>query len=105
MKPRYVHLGINPVGAVAHLPNAQWPANFLRHLEFYLAMFVGDWYRYGAQNYMLWTSADLAEMTKGIMRLPGFQNVYVLATEVADPYVAVNGWMPPQFWSWLHKPR
>ncbi len=106
MRWRYVHLGINPVGAVAHLPANTWPADFYRHLEFYLSNFGGDWYRYASQNYVLWTNEDLGQLSSAIARLPGFQNVYVLVTEIPNVQETVcNGWMPQGFWQWIQQSR
>lgn len=104
MKPRFVHLGINPIGAVAHLATSAWPDNFFGRLEYLLNTHALDWYRYGAQNYILLTSITLEELTRLIVGMPGFQNVYVLATEIND-LSATYGWMPQQFWNWISKHR
>ena len=105
MNNRFVHIGLNPVGAVATQdPPPTWPANFNRSLEAFLSRYSRDWYRYGSQNYIIWTNADLAQLSAGITAIPGFQNVYVLATEV-NLFGGYNGWMPQQFWEWLKKYR
>jgi hypothetical protein len=102
---RFVHLGINPVGAVAGQPNPASPHNFYPLLENYLNQLVvnGDWYRYASQNYVLWTDADLADVARGVAGLTGFQNVYILVTEFTQ--AQCSGWMPRMFWDWLRKPR
>jgi hypothetical protein len=106
MRYRYVHLGINPMGAIAGQPSAAPPAGYPEVLQQYLNSVADDWYRYGSQNYVLWTNLDLSDLATQIVRLPGYASVYVLAIEIADPAPAgSNGWMPQQFWNWLRKPR
>jgi hypothetical protein len=102
---RFVHIGINPVGAVAGQPNAAWPPNFYPLLENYLSRLVtdNDWYRYASQNYVLWTDADVTEVARGVAALAGFQNIYVLVTEFTP--AQCSGWMPLMFWNWLRKKR
>jgi hypothetical protein len=101
---RFVHLGINPVGAIAGQPNAQWPPNLNAVLENYLNAAAGwDWFRYGAQNYVLWTDANLNDLARGIAALPGFQIVYVLVTEFT--LSQCSGWEPQPFWQWLQQSR
>jgi hypothetical protein len=107
MTPRFVHLGINPVGAVAHMqPPAAWPENFYARLEYCFTTHSIDWYRFGSQNYVLLTSIGLAELGRLISGLPAFENVYVLLTEMSNIQPpSCNGWMPQQFWQWLFKAR
>jgi hypothetical protein len=105
MKPRLVHLGINPVGAVAHLPTpASWPVNFFGRLQGLFDTHALNWYRYGSQNYVLFTSISKEEVTQLIAGMPGFQNVYVLMSEIPD-LNAFYGSMPQQFWSWINNLR
>lgn len=105
MNNRFVHIGINPVGAVARQnPQSPWPTDFNRRLESYLSNYSRDWYRYGSQNYVIWTNADLAQLSAGIAALPGFQSVYVFATEI-NMFGGYNGWMPQAFWDWLKQYR
>jgi hypothetical protein len=96
--PRYVHLGINPLGAAT--PGDE-PRNWTSALESVLTQY-GDMYRYAAQNYVLFTDADLAHLSTQIRALPGFQAVYILLVELPglDP-LKCNGWMDPRFWKWL----
>lgn len=106
MPSRFVHLGVNPVGAVAHIPATQWPSDFYGTLQRHLDLVSTDWYRYDGQNYVLWTTIGLDQLVRGISALPGFQSVYVLATEFAPPEgTSFNGWMPAKFWQWVRKPR
>jgi hypothetical protein len=106
MGARFVHLGLNPVGAAAHISGTEWPADFNGILQRHLDRVATDWYRYASQNYVLWTTIGLDELARSISALPGFQNVYVFATEFAPPEgVSFNGWMPPKFWQWVRKPR
>jgi len=107
MRYRYVHLDINPVGAIAGALWATLPPGHPELLEKYLSTVSNnDWYRYGAQNYVVWTAMELSELATQIAHLPGYANVYVLLTEVANPGpMGSNGWMPVQFWNWLNKPR
>ncbi len=106
MRRRFVHLGINPVGAFR--PGqmaATYPPGHPAPLQNYLTSLGGDWYRYASQNYVLWTSVDLATLVSQIAALSGYQSVYVLATEMAPIGGSSNGWMPPEFWQWMRKPR
>ena len=107
MRFRYVHVGINPVGAIAAQAGASNPPGYPGSLQTYFASFGADWYRYGAQNFVLWTAMDLTALASGIAQLPGYGNVYVLMTEMAVPanFQLTNGWMPQAFWEWLHKSR
>jgi hypothetical protein len=101
---RFVHLGINPVGALAAQVGTQPPANYQLVLEQFLNLSVsGDWFRYASQNYVIWTNADLQQLATAIAGLPGFQIVYVFATEFT--LAQQKGWMPEGFWQWLVKPR
>jgi hypothetical protein len=103
---RFVHLGINPIGAVAGAgQSAIWPPNFTIVLENYLSSVVvyNGWFRYGVQNYVVWTDADLNQLAQGVAALPNFGIVYVFATEFT--LAQFGGWMPPLFWSWLQQPR
>ncbi len=102
---RLVHLGVNPLGAVANVPGSGNPPNFTGSLESYIGLFATDWYRYGVQNYVIWTDADLTQLALGIQALPGFQQVYLLLTEFNPNVPACDGVMPADFWKWLHKPR
>jgi len=96
---RYVHLGLNPVGAGSSLTQ---PQNMNRTLEPLLSQ-RGDWYRYASQNYVLYTAADLAHLANEINALPGFHLVFILLTEIPglDPLRQCNGWMDPKFWQWM----
>jgi hypothetical protein len=92
---RFVHLGVNPrVGFV--LP-------IRAKIETYLSGAVEDWYRFGAQNYVLWTNRGLVEIAQGLTSQPGLGDYYVFLTEfsAADS----NGMMPKEFWDWLYKAR
>lgn len=100
---RFVHLGVNPVGAVAARAGTGWPPGFNLALQAYLTQLGCDWYRYAAQNYVIWTDLNLDEVAQGIAALPGFQFVYVLLTEFTP--AQCSGWMPQPFWSWLARPR
>ena|SRR5437016_836198 len=105
---RFVHLGINPFGSGAAVPGATVPPNYTVVLEHYLDTLdapYGDWFRYGSQNYVVWTSLAPDDLAKQIRNLPGFQNVYVLATEMGTTPVLCNGLMSKRFWEWLHRPR
>jgi hypothetical protein len=102
---RLVHLGINPLGSVASVPGSVNPPNFTQALETYIGRFAPDWFRYGAQNYVLWTDADLTHLATGIQALPGFQHVYLLLTEFNPRLPACDGMMSAAFWQWLYKPR
>ncbi len=98
---RYVHLGINPDGASP----ITMPPGWNRTLETLLTRHA-DWYRYGAQNYVLCTDAELSRLAALIRALPGFGSAYVLLTELAGQYGdKSNGWMDAKFWEWLHGKR
>ncbi|HXM62960.1 MAG TPA: hypothetical protein VN950_19010 [Terriglobales bacterium] len=106
MNSRFVHLGINPVGAIASQPAPAPPDNLYARLEGLFDTHALDWYRYGSQNYLLFTSISLEDLTGMIVRMPGFQNVYLLLTETPEiQALRCNGWMPMDFWQWLFKPR
>ena len=100
-KRRFVHVGLNfrrilPAPAVKTIHNC---------VQAYLDTLGGDWYRYAAQNYVVWTEKDPASLSREITQQPGLTNIYVLATEFnPSPYTA-NGMMPKVFWDWLHKQR
>ncbi len=99
---RYVHLGINPIGSGSILTQ---PLNWNRALEALLIQH-GDWFRYGRQNYVLHTDADLTYLSQRITALPGFKSVYVLLTELAGvDILRSNGAMDPKFWRWLQGER
>jgi hypothetical protein len=100
-----VHLGINPIGALATVPGARPPANFWAVLEGYISRVSTDWFRFGSQNYVLWTEVDLAELGSAVKALPGFQNVYILATEFDPAAHKCNGMMTADFWNWLQRQR
>ena len=106
MRNRFVHLGFNPLGAIAGQPSAAAPPNYHVALEYYLSHVCGDWYRYGSQNYVLWTAQELSDLATQIALLPGYSNFYVLLTEMSGPAPAQsNGWMPQRFWDWLNQTR
>jgi hypothetical protein len=92
---RFVHIGINP--------NVLFPASRRGVIEKFFNTVATDWFRYGSQNYVLWTNADLEALTQGVTRLQGMERAFVLATEVT-PF-ALGGMMPSQFWDWFHKLR
>jgi hypothetical protein len=100
---RYVHLGINPRGAMPTL--GLRPLNWNKTLEALIVQH-GDWYRYSSQNYVLFTESNLAQLAGQIRALPGFQAAYVLLAELPgfDPE-RCNGWMDPKFWAWLQGSR
>lgn len=94
-----MHVGINPVGAVVQIPGSAAPVNWNQTLETHLMGLNGDWYRFASQNYMVWTDRTLAEIVNGIIALPGFHTMYVLATEVSSlDGQQTNGWMPMVSW-------
>jgi hypothetical protein len=75
-------------------------------LEKHLIDIGADWYRYGAQNYVLWTDLPLADLAPDIVALPGYSNVYIFVSELPmTTSDACNGLMPHRFWEWLQKPR
>ncbi len=92
---RFVHLGLNP--------RTLLPRDTHNKIENYLNAVAIDWYRYAAQNYVLWTNKDLASLTRELTQLPDLQNFYFLATEFSRPQA--NGMMPQVFWEWLSKVR
>jgi hypothetical protein len=98
IKPRFVHLGINPQGVLAvPVPNIN------ATIEEYLNNVVLDWFRYSSQTYVLWTNLDLLEINEGIKSQLGVQGVYLLTVEFS--HGGCQGWMPAQFWQWFNKPR
>ncbi len=100
--PRLVHLGINPIGS-----GTVWnqPKDVNATLERLLSKH-GDWYRYAAQNYVLFTDANLTSLATEIRTLPGFQHSYCLLVEIGnwDPN-HLNGWIDPKFWQWINGKR
>ena len=97
---RYVHLGINPLGA-GSVPAAN-PNALLEPLLTQRA----DWYRYARQNYVLFTDANLSSLSNEIKALPGFHSAFVLLVEMpAFDSLKINGWMDPKFWKWLQGQR
>lgn len=107
MRRRFVHLGLNPMGTLGDA--GREPPHFHKLLQRFLDEVDGaggDWFRFGSQNYVVWTSLSLDELAKGIHELEGFGSVYVLATEMLDTRTtACNGWMSSKFWDWLRKAR
>lgn len=102
MIPRYVHLGINPIGGGSVITQ---PRNWNRALEALLIQY-GDWFRFGVQNYVIFTAAELPFLANSIKALPGFKPVYFLLTELSGvDYLKANGWMDPKFWQWLQGKR
>ena len=93
--PRFVHLGFNARGRYEPGVNKQ--------IEGYLDSVARDWYRYGRQNYVVWTNRDLASLSKELTQLPGLALYFVLTTEFSR--TQINGMMAPQFWEWFNKPR
>ena len=86
MTGRYVHLGINPQpGEEVAMPPA-WNAA----LEDFLTAHV-DWYRFGAQNYVLCTDAELHALQEGIHALSGFEHMHLFLSDVH----AYHGWTHP----------
>jgi hypothetical protein len=102
---RFVHLGINPIGGAASNPGVVgWPQNYVLILENFLNSNVnGDWFRYAAQNYILWTDLDLNQLAAAIAAQPGFHVVYVFLSEFTS--AQFGGWMPKLFWDWLQQSR
>jgi hypothetical protein len=94
---RFVHVGINPKGAGIEtlVPNAA--------IEAYLTANVPDWFRYAAQNYVLWTNLPVADVARQITNIGGLSQMYVFAVEFHA--TNQNGMMPQNFWNWLYKPR
>jgi hypothetical protein len=102
---RYVHLGVNPYGATAGMDSPSLPVNFFSRLERFLTQHA-DWYRYASQNYVLYTDDDLTQLAEAIKALPGFENVYLLFTEITDTsFQGCQGIMVPKFWRWIHGER
>jgi len=93
---RFVHVGVNPRDTLV---------GWNQVIENYLNNIAGDWYRYAAQNYVVWTDVDLGILSKGITGQPGLGSLYVLATEFTIGPAGCNGMMPKQFWDWLHQNR
>lgn len=95
---RFLHIGINPrqpmITGQIHASIQQ----FLNQVD-------GDWYRYASQNYVVWTNWAIADVAAGITRMPGLQNLYLLATEFQPLIHTCNGMMPQEFWQWLYKTR
>lgn len=96
---RFVHMGVNP-GTVFVLAMRTPLEKFLEGSQE-----VQDWYRYGAQNYVLWTDADFVELANEITAQKGLGSVLVLLTEFSPGPQKCNGMMNPEFWKWLQKPR
>ncbi|MFZ0640646.1 MAG: hypothetical protein WAM59_13210 [Candidatus Acidiferrales bacterium] len=92
---RFVHLGINPRGIL--------PIGTHATVEKYLDTAASDWYRYAAQNYVLWTNADVLALARGVTSLPGMSNFYVFVTEFS--HAAANGMMAREFWDWFNRSR
>lgn len=106
MRKRFVHLGINPLGSNAINPGSTAPVKYAEILQSFFGNRGIDWYRYASQNWVLWTDADLTELSMSIQGLPGFKEVYVLATEVGGTTpLTLQGLMPQVFWNWIYKPR
>ncbi len=95
--PHFVHLGFNP-GRVLSL-------NVNKQIENYLDSVADDWYRYAAQNYVVWTNKDVTSLSKELTQQAGLESLYVLATEFSRAPAHCNGMMPKKFWDWLNKPR
>src|SRR5215472_9699379 len=95
---RFVHLGVNPGG---NDPGKLFGLGVLamqQRLEPYLTSLNGDWYRYAAQNYVVWTNRDLATLTREINNLPGFTDAFVLATAFNLDAQNCNGMIAQAFW-------
>jgi hypothetical protein len=91
---RLVHIGYNPRSI---LPLGLHPA-----IENYLNLCAIDWYRYAAQNYVLLTNLSCKDVTAGLLKIPGFRDIYFLVTEMEGD---VWGCMPKEFWDWIEKYR
>jgi hypothetical protein len=95
--PRFVHMGLNPRNL------GSFDVSVNKKIESYLDIVADDWYRYGAQNYVLWTNKELASLSWELTQQPGLEKLYVLTTEFSR--AQINGMMTPQFWEWFTKPR
>jgi hypothetical protein len=92
----YYHMGIKP----------QIPLFFRgiqKALEDYLSTLKGDWFRYAAQNYVIWTSLSPVELANGVRAQKGLENLVMLITPFQPSWV--GGYMPQEFWNWLQKQR
>ncbi len=90
---KLLHLGVN-TRAASH--RAVHPV-----LEAYLNTLSGDWYRFGAQNYIVWTDKGPLEISREIIALPKFADFYIFATPFS--FASCNGMMPKEFWEWITK--
>jgi hypothetical protein len=92
--PTYYHVGIKPPFLML-MPNQTFEA--------YLNTLKGDWFRYGGQNYIVWTHVTAQELAEGARNTKGLENLIILVT----PFVRemLYGYMPQDFWNWLAKPR
>jgi hypothetical protein len=93
---RMVHVGFNPRASVAELLTKAHTT-----IETYLTSLQGNWFRYGAQNYVVWTNKDLTELSKDIVALSGLNDFYVFVIEFDRGNY--SGLMPIQFWDWINK--
>lgn len=99
---RFVHLGFNPLGSSP--PSVPYNVQLMQvAIENYLRQSASDWYRYGAQNYVVWTHEHVTELTTNLRQQPGLARIYIFATDFSP--ATANGWMPHAFWDWLYKAR
>lgn len=89
---RFVHVGYNPR---AILPIGVQPA-----IEECFGRNSSDWFRYSAQNYLLWSNVSCKEIVDSIINIPGLVGLYVFACDVTPQSY---GYMPKEFWDWVKK--
>jgi hypothetical protein len=93
----FFHIGLKPPPGTIFLVGIQ------KSLEAYLTSLNGDWFRYAAQNYVVWTNLDASELAQGIRGTNGLENLAMLITPFSPE--RANGFMPQEFWTWLNKAR
>ena len=62
-----------------------------------------DWARYGSTNYIVWTSSDLETIVRKLLRVPGLEHAFILASplDTSQYFGSLPNWM----WDWLKQDR
>jgi len=92
--PSYFHVGIKPPLFML-MPNQTF--------ESYLNTLNGDWFRYAAQNYVVWTHLSGKALADGAIKTKGLENLIILVSPFSPE--TLYGYMPQEFWNWFAKPR
>lgn len=105
MSGRFLHFGFNPHRRSVVPEKRMSMSDFQKGIEAYFDKTCEDWYRYGAQNYVVYTDVAAKDLANGLKAVQGFEQIACFATSFDPSDEDANGLMIQDFWDWLWKSR